>query len=504
MAVTGHSLATLAGLAALKRGGTVIDALIAASAASAVVLGHATSIGGDCFLLYREAASGRTLGLNASGVAPAAATPAVFAAGMKTHGPLAPVVPGLVRGWEVLHRRYGRLAWPSLFEDAIALAHAHPISQVLANRIALQRDLLAGDPGCAALYLPGGRPVATGETLRQPALAATLQRIAEGGADAFYFGEMAAKIDGYFAQHGGLLRASDLAGFAPLWVEPAATTYREHRVRVMPPNSYGVLLLMQLNGLAALDSATLSRDPAHRLAYQMSAMKAAFAEGRPEIADPTAAAGAVERLLSPAMTEKMQTAVRDGIATVPVRDSSGTSCLVFADREGNAVTMVQSVFNPFGSAFLEPETGILFNNRMHGFTHLPGRANSVGPGKRPAHTLCPVMVERGDRLRFALASPGGLSQTLTNAQVLCRLLDEGLDVAAAVEAPRWCNTRGGELLIEREFPESMIATLAALGHKVRRADDGYYYGSAKAIELLPSGNLAGAGDHRREAFAGGF
>jgi len=154
--------------------------------------------------------------------------------------------------------------------------------------------------------------------------------------------------------------------------------------------------------------------------------------------------------------------------------------------------------------FLDPGTGILFNNRMQGFSHRSGQPNSVGPGRRPAHTLCPVLVRRGERIRFALATPGGLSQTLTNVQVLSYLLDDGRDVAAAVEAPRWCNTRTGDVLIDGEFPPSVLAELAAMGHRAQRAEDAYFYGSAKAIELLDTGTLAGGADYRREAFALGY
>lgn len=505
MVVSGHSAATLAGISALKRGGTIVDGMVAASAALAVVLGHATSIGGDCFILYHEAASGRTMGLNASGVAPAAATPAAFADGMKIRGPLAPVVPGLVRAWEAMHRRYGRLAWGELFEDALDLAgNGHPVSHVLADRIPEDSALLAADLGCAALYLPDGRPVADGALFRQPALARTLRGIAEDGADSFYRGETARRIGAYFAERGGLMREADLAAYAPIWVEPAATTYRGHRVEVMPPNSYGILLLMQLDGLAALTSAALAENPVRAVGYQMSAMKAAFEHGRPLIADPRDSPDAVGRALAPEMVARMRAAVMAPTPARLVPNRGGTSCLMLADEAGNAICVVQSVFNVFGSAFLEPVTGILFNNRMQGFTHRPGRPNSVGPAKRPAHTLCPVMVQRNGRVRYVLASPGGASQTLTSAQLLTQLIDRGRDVAAAVEAPRWCNAREGEFLIEGEFPEAVIGELAAMGHAVTRAPDPYYYGSAKAIELLPSGMLAGAGDHRREAFALGY
>jgi gamma-glutamyltranspeptidase len=505
MVVSGHSAATLAGLSALKRGGTIVDGMIAASAALAVVLGHATSIGGDCFILYHEAASGRTVGLNGSGVAPATATPEAFRDGMKIRGPLAPVVPGLARAWEAMHLRYGRLAWRELFEDSLDLAeNGHPVSHVLADRIPDDRALLAADPGCAALYLPNGRPVAEGDLFRQPALARTLRGIAADGADSFYRGATARRIGAYFAERGGLMREADLAAFEPIWVEPAVTEYRGHTVAVMPPNSYGILLLMQLEGLAALTSAALLADPLRTVGYQMSAMKAAFEHGRPLIADPRDSADAVGRALAPAMAARMREAVLAKAPPTPVPNRGGTSCLMLADAEGNAVCVVQSVFNVFGSAFLEPETGILFNNRMQGFTDRPGRPNSVGPSRRPAHTLCPVMVHRGGRVRYVLASPGGASQTLTNAQLITHLVDGGRDVAAAVEAPRWCNARDGAFLIEGEFPERAIAELAAMGHAVARAPDPYYYGSAKAIELMASGTLAGAGDHRREAFALGY
>jgi gamma-glutamyltranspeptidase/glutathione hydrolase len=503
MVVSGHAAATLAGIDVLRGGGNLIDAMVAASAALAVVVGQATSLGGDCFLLFHEAKSGRTFGLNGSGVAPALATPERFPDGMKTRGPLAAVVPGLVRAWDAMHRRFGSLPWRQLFDRAIELAEGHPVSKVLAERLPESRAALAADPGCAALYLPQGRPIATGEMLRQGALAATLRAIAENGADELYAGDLAHRIARYHEAQGGLLRASDLAAFAPIWVEPVAADYRGHRVEVMPPNSYGILLLLQLNGLAALDSAALTRSAAYRLGCQISAMHAAF-ESVPSIADPQAIPDAVERLLSPQTTTTMRAAVLAGSGGPRVPYRGGTSCLLLADAQGNAVSLVQSVFNVFGSMFLDPGTGILFNNRMQGFTHRPGLPNSVGPARRPAHTLCPVLVRRGNRVRFVLATPGGLSQTLTNVQVLSHLLDGGCDVAAAVEAPRWCNTRSGDVLIDGEFPPSVLAELAAMGHKAERADDAYFYGSAKAIELLATGALAGGADYRREAFALGY
>src|SRR5258708_1786271 len=267
MVVSGHAAATLAGIGILKGGGNLVDAMGGASAALAVVVGQAPSIGGDCFLLYHEAASGRSYGLNASGVAPALATPERFPDGMKTRGPLAPVVPGLVRAWGVMHARFGRLPWQSLFDQAIELAQGHVVSKVLAER------------------LPENR--------------------------------------------------------AALWADPVATDYRGHRVEVMPPNSYGILLLMQLNGLSALDSESLTRSLAQRLGYQISAMHAAF-EGVPSIADPLAVPDAVERLLGPQATAAMRAAVLSGAGGPKIADRGGTACLLLADPHGNAISLVRS------------------------------------------------------------------------------------------------------------------------------------------------------------------
>lgn len=504
MAVTGHAASTLAAIEIDKKGGNVIDAAIAASATLAVAVGQAVSIGGDCFVLFHEAATGKLHALNASGVAPAGATPEVFRDGMKVHGPLAAVVPGLVRAWEVLHKRFGTMPWRDLLQDAITVAEGHPVSFILAGRAEADAEELARDPGCAGVYLPGGKPVRLGDTLRQPALAATLKRIAAGGADEFYRGETARHIATVHKAAGGVMTEADLAAYAPLWVEPMSTEYRGHRVSVLPPNSCSALLLMQLDGLSGVSGEDLTADPVRRLAYQMSAMKAAFEQGQSLVCDPQLMPDAPARMLAPEMKARMQAAVREMSSKAKVPGSGGTACVLVADSKGNMICIVQSIYNVFGSMFMDPATGILFNNRMQDFDHRPGNPGSVGPGRRPFHTLCPIMVHKDGKPRYALASPGGISQTLTGAQLLTELIDCGSDVSAAVEAPRWCNRKGGDFLIEPFFAADVPEKLARYGHKVRRGGDPYFFGSAKCIEWLPSGNLAGAGDHRREAFAAGL
>ncbi len=505
MAVTGHSLASLAAVRTFQRGGNLADAAIAASAVTAAVLHHAAGIGGDAFLLYRDGKTGQVHGLNASGCAPALATVDVFANGMDTHGPRACVVPGLVAAWDALHRRFGRLPWQRLFDHAIDAAAGHVISQVAAERAGAEADELRADPGCASLYLPDGIPVGFGAVLRQPALADSFRRIARLGADDFYRGKIAEQIDRFFKTNDGLIRAHDLAEFRPLWVESLSGEYRGHSVHVMPPNSAGALLLLQLETLSSVGSAPLRDYAVFRIGTEMIAMQRAFSEAVPLIADPAAAPDAVARLLSPALKTRMRAPISHPSAAAPVRDSGSTSCLVFADAEGNALSLVQSVFNVFGAMLLDPATGILFNNRMHGFSHDSRSANVVAPGKRPAHTLCPVLVQRDGALRYAMATPGGLSQTLTNVQVLSHLIDCGFDVQQAVEFPRWCNSKSGQFLIERGFPAHFgDALLRDMGQRAVVRDDGYSYGSAKVAELTPLGTLAGGADFRREAFALGI
>lgn len=502
--VSGHDTASRAGIAALRDGGCIADALIAASAALTVVLGHATSIGGDCFLLIHEAESGVTFGLNASGTAPSAATPDRFSKGIESHGPRTPVTPGLISGWDAIYRRFGRLQWRRLFDDAVELAKGHSVSKVLVGQAARYRERLAADPGCSNLYLPGGQPITLGSCLKQPALTETLKVVAANGADGFYTGPIAKTLATFLQERGGLMQTTDLRAYTPLWVDPIWTEYRRHKVGVLPPNSYGLLLLMQLNGLEAIDGSAVNSDPVRRLKAQISAMMAAMNLGAEYVADPKESVGVAERLLGAEITWAMRDAVRGSILGGRIRDQVGTACVLVADSKGNAGCIVQSVFNVFGSGVLDPQTGVLFNNRMRGFDHHPGRPNTIGPGKRPAHTLCPVLVFKGNRPRYVLASPGGVSQTLINAQVLMNLIDGGSDVLSAVEAPRWALNAAGDVIIEPAFPPDVAYDLALAGYNVTRIEDDYFYGSAKGIEFLPDNALAGGADSRREAAACGL
>ena len=504
MVVSGHSQASIAGLRMLERGGNVVDAMIAASAVLASVLPHATSFGGDAFIIYHDAKSGKTHGLNASGIAPAGATPDYFKNGMTMHGPDAASVPGMVRGWERLHQKFGKTAWPELFRDAIDVTeNGHPLSRVLAGALRLF-DHIGKDPGCAALYMPGGVPMKAGDIVKQPALAQTICDIAENGSAAYYEGRIAKTLGAYCQANGGLLSAADFEGYEPEWVDTLHTNYRDLDVHVMPPNSYGVLMLMQLNALADLPTSAMTGPDTDRLAYLMAAARAAFDEGIPYICDPAVHPAPLDELLGGQMTGKLQAAVR-AAAPGPHQKPGvgGTSCITLADGDGNAISVVQSVFHVFGSGFLDPGTGILLNNRMTGFVTDPGHRNVVAPGKKPSHTLNPVMALKGGKVKYLLTTPGGPAQTISNVQMLTNMVDRGMELSAAIEAPRWSVDMGGNYLIDDEFSDSISDGLNARGFDVARASGASYFGSSKCLEVLDNGVLCGAADHRREAYACG-
>lgn len=504
MVVSGHSLASNAGLRTLDRGGSLVDAMISTSATLCVVIQQATSLGGDAFFLYHDAGEGKTIGLNATGHAPDGATPEYYKDGIPARGPNAVSVPGIVRGWERLHERYGRMDWADLFADAIEIAEAHPASRVLTAGLDLFRDDVMADDGCRALYFnDAGERIQAGDILRQPVLAETLRKIAAGKSAAYYEGDIAKSIGEYAVSKGGLLAPDQFAGYEPEWVEPLATDYRGHTVQVMPPNSYGLLMLMQLNGLSALDPAQLAENDTDRLDYLIRAMQGAFTLGQPHVSDPRFEEIDTDALLGPDMTAQLQDCVLNGTDPKTFENKGGTSCIVIADGDGNAMSVVQSVFHVFGSAFMDPGTGIVMNNRMTGFRVDPNDKRNVAPRKRPSHTLNPVMVLKDGKPKYLMTTPGGPGQTLSMVQVLTNLVDRGMELTSAIEYPRWSVSLGGDFLLEEGYAPEVAAELERRGHNVVHGSGASYFGSAKTIEILENGVLTGAADTRREAFAAG-
>ncbi|TWA57389.1 gamma-glutamyltranspeptidase/glutathione hydrolase [Azospirillum baldaniorum] len=495
MVVAGHPLAAMAGWRALDLGGSVADAAVAAAAVLGVALPHATTVGGDLFALVHEAATGRTHVLNASGPAPAAARAERFRDGVPQDGIASLVVPGAVAGLKALHERFGRRSWAEALAPAVAAAEdGVPVSGALAAAIVAYRPLIERDAALAALLLPGGRPLAEGTLLRQPALAATLAAVAADGPAAFYEGRPAHSLGALSAERGGLITAADLAAFRPEWVEPLSAPYLGLEVRTAPPNSYGVALLLQLQRLAADAGPQGGPGSVEHFARLIPVGRDALAAAAPYLADPAFGAPDVRELLARGAAK--------GASGWPSGVPGGTAVVTVADAAGNGVVLIESIFTPWGSGVHDPATGILFNNRVRGFAADPAHPNVVAPGKRPAHTLSPALALEDGRLRFLLTTPGGPGQTLTLAQVLVNRIEHGLPLAAAVAQPRWSLDLAGRLLVEETVPDAVVTGLAQRGlHADKAGVITPYFGSAELIERLPDGVLAGVPDQRRDAAA---
>lgn len=502
MVTTGDPVATRVAAETLSGGGSVADAALAAAVVLTVAQPQACSLGGDAFILVHDASARRTFGINASGRSPALAEAQVFAAGIPQRGPLTVSTPGVVGGWSALHARFGRMPWATLFEPALGLARdGVAVTPGVSRGAALHADLLRGCDASARLFLPGGRPIEVGAPLVQPALARTLEAIAREGAPAFYDGLAAASIGKTCERLGGLLRATDFAGYQAEWVEPIATDYRDHRVVAMPPNSFGLYLLLQLAALEGIDLSREALDSPQRLGTLIDAARAAFKVGDRAVADPEARPEPHAPLLGAEGRRRLAPAL-----PASPRNLGGTATISVVDAAGNAVTIVQSVFLVYGSGIVDEETGILLNNRMIGFTTEAGHPNQVAPGKRPAHTLCPCMVFAPDgSLRYAIATPGGPGQTITLAQVLQAAIEGGVSLDRAIAAPRWSLDLEAANLVEDAMPEATCAALGSMGIAVKRAPPGSpFFGSTEGIHRAAEGTLSGVADFRRDATTQGL
>ncbi len=497
MVVAGHPLAVEAGLTILDRGGSATDAVIASAAALCVVLPQAVTLGGDAFGLFYDAADRTVHGLNASGRSPRDARTSALTSGEIEAGVRSVTVPALVRGWELAHARLGRVAWRQLFEPAIGLAERGvPISRVLARALQSKLRFVEADPDLAALLVPEGRPLAAGDTLRQPQMANTLRAVAEDGARAFYEGPIARSLVARLRRDGGLLDDEDFARCTADWTLPLTTPYRGYDAVTAPPNSFGILGLLQLQHIAASGVDLARATEAKRIKLLVEAAEIAFERAAPFIADPAALEASPEQLLV-----STEPAPAVGAAT---RHPAGTAVTMAVDSDGNAAVLVESIFTLFGSGVLDPATGILLNNRMRAFSLDPASPNRLAPSKRPAHTLSPMMLLEDGALRMVLGSPGALGQTVTLVQAITNHLDRGMAMPSAIAAPRWSYDIDRRVILEEALSNEVDAKLKAASIEADRpSGDTPYFGSVKAIAVGADGRLAGFADRRRDGAAGG-
>lgn len=517
MIASGHALASLAGVNILQEGGNAVDAILAAAFVSAVVKPETSGPGGDLFALVSMKKSGKVEALNSSGPAPAKATIDYFHGrdlkAIPQFGPLSIAVPGAVDGWLALHERYGTKDLGRLTADAVRLAReGFPVAQELAEGI---EEISPQFPWIDKFYRQPLGAAKPGKVLLQKGLAHVFDQIAHKGRGGFYAGEIGEKICATIKSEGGILAQEDLQRAVCQWLEPLSTTYRDTVVYEQPPVSQGFMVLEMLNIAEAWPMHDGAMSGADRIHYQVAAKKLAFEDRIRYLEDPAFGDPRIAQLISKEYAARRRELVGEIMnrpAQTVANQSSDTTYLCATDRDGNAISFIQSVFAPFGSRLIAGDTGVIMNNRLCSFGLDPAKANALQPGKRPAHTLNTYIIFRDNEIFAVGGSPGADEQPQTNFQIIHDLVDLHMDPQSAVEAPRWSHQPGTPprdqlpeaLRMEEGFDPATLDGLRAKGHKISLVDR-WSFGSAKVIVRDRENGcwLAGA-DPRRVAYALGY
>lgn len=531
MVATPHSLASSAGLRALRDGGSAVDAAIAANAVLCVAYPHMAGLGGDGFWLIADGDDVR--GINASGPAGERATREYYAERGDEDDEIpergaeaALTVPGAVDGWRLAHEEYGKLPWESLFDEAIdAAAGGVPVTRSLAGWLRTDRDVLAEDDRAGDVFLDGGAAPAAGDLLVQSDLAATLRTLAsDGPRDGFYEGAVGRRFCESLAEDGSPLDADDLRAYRAEWVDPLSTTYRGREIYELPPNTQGFAALEILNLLEEFDVAAWGDGTADYYHHLAEAVKLAFADRDAWLSDPEFVDAPLDELLSESYARRRRELI-DPDSALPMDvepgiepdapaesvDAGGDTCyLSVVDEDGLVVSMIQSIYFDFGAGVVAGDTGIVPQNRGAFFSLDPDHVNSLEPGKRSFHTLMPGLACRDGEPVLSFGTMGGEGQPQTQAAMLTRLFDFGYDVQQAIEAPRWLvgRTWGAEdrrLSLEGRVSDRVLDELDARGQPVAAAPDwDDTFGHAQAIRIHEDGSLSGGADPRGDGSAVGY
>jgi gamma-glutamyltranspeptidase / glutathione hydrolase len=510
---TSHVLASVAGAQVLAKGGSAVDAAIAANAVLGVTEPMMNGIGGDLFAIYWEAKSGQLYGLNSSGWAPQGLTPGYLKAkghiSMPGTGIDAVTVPGAVAGWDALHGRFGKLTWAELFQPAIYYAdQGYPVPELIQAFWTSAAGTISADPESRRIYLPDGKPPTVGQIFRNPDLANALRLIASRGSSAFYKGEIAQAILTTSKSLGGTMVADDLAQFAPEWVDPISTTYRGWTIYELPPNGQGMAALEMLNIMETTPASPEGPSSVAELHKKIEAMKLAYADLHRYDADPRFAKVPVHGLLSKAYAEDRAKLIDWNRAKCEVSagipPSSETTYLTVVDHDGNIVSLIQSNYDEFGSGISVRGMGFVLQDRGALFTLDPASPNVLAPRKRPFHTIIPAFMERGDQ-HIGFGIMGGANQPLAHAQFVSNLVDYGMNIQAALENARFTvSPKGGcNIVIESRVPPQVREKLTAMGH-ILRVDREYSTSMGRGQAVLhdsKSGVNYGASDARADGSA---
>ena len=513
---TSQPLASAAGLEVLRQGGNAVDAAVAAAAVLSVTEPHMTGIGGDMFAIVWLAREQKLVALNASGRAGSLMTRETlqargFRAGSQ-QGVMSVTVPGALAGWDMLVRTHGKRTLAQALRPAIAYARdGFPVSPIIADQWANETSFLQRDSAAAATYLPGGRAPKAGEWFRNPDLARTLQEIADKGVGTFYGGALGARIVARLTALNGFITLDDLKKNTPTWVTPISVPFQGYRVWELPPNNQGIAALEMLRILETYDLKGMGHNSPAYLHHLIEAKKLAYADLDRFVGDADHLDMPAERMLTDEFIAERRsrmnaTRAQERVDPGPLRTKSETIYLSVADSEGNMVSFINSIYDYFGSGIVVPGTGFALHNRGAGFTLTPGLPNTVAPGKRPFHTLIPAFVTQTvngrEQAYMSFGLMGGGVQAQGHVQFLLNHFVFGMDVQAAIDAPRFRHYDRLRVALEAPVTDSVRAALAAMGH-VLIDQPPIAFGGAQAIIRLPKGYAAGS-DPRKDGMAVGY
>jgi gamma-glutamyltranspeptidase/glutathione hydrolase len=516
MVATSQPLASAAGLEVLRTGGNAVDAAVAAAAVLGVTEPHMTGIGGDMFAIVWLAKAQKLVALNASGRAGSRMVRDTLAArGFRSgsqQGAMSVTVPGALAGWDLLLRTHGTRTLRQALQPAIRYARdGFPLTPIIAAQWANETEFLMRDSAAAATYLPGGRAPKAGEWFTNRDLARTLQAIADSGVGVFYGGSLGRRLVRYLDARGGFLTLGDLRRNAPTWVTPMSVPFRGYRVWELPPSNQGIAALEMLRILEPYDLKAMGHNSPAYLHHLIEAKKLAYADLDRFVGDADHLAMPADALLSDGFIAARRalmnpTRAQERVEPGPLRTKSETVYLTVADAEGNMVSFINSIYDYFGSGLVVPGTGFALHNRGAGFTLTPGLPNTVAPGKRPFHTLIPGFVTQTvngrEQAYMSFGLMGGGVQAQGHVQFLLNHFAFGMDLQAAIDAPRFRHYDGYRVALEAPITDGVRTALQGMGH-VLIEQPPIAFGGAQAIMRLPRGWAAGS-DPRKDGMAVGY
>jgi len=513
MAATSHPLATMTAIQVLQQGGNAMDAAVAACAVQGVVEPQSTGIGGDCFVLYAPCGKEAVVAYNGSGQSPQAAIAEWYIdrgfESIAPHSPHAVTIPGTVDAWARLTEDHGTMSLGELLQPAIRFAEqGYPVHSRVAFDWGRNIDTISWDKTTASIFLPGGTPPRAGEMHTQPLLAETLRQIARKGKDGFYKGQVAEDLVICLRALGGLHTLGDFENARGEYVDPIFTEYRGYRVYECPPNGQGLTALIMLNILSGWKPAGDDPLSIDRLHFEIEATRLAYRERDTYIADPNIQNVPVTELLSPKHAGNLRSHINrkkamQGLPEVCLPGGTDTVYLCVVDGDNNAVSMINSIYQPFGSGLTGPASGVLLQNRGMSFCLDPQHPNCMAPGKRPLHTIIPGMLAKEGRIVMPFGVMGGQYQAAGHAHVLGNMIDYGLDVQTAIDLARVFSLPGGGVEIENGIPEGVRAELSRRGHRL--IDSEAPIGGGQAIWIdWERGVFTGGSDPRKDGCAMGY